>query len=565
MRSVRRTHFAVYGSVILLAVLALPLGAQKKKAEAAAPAAAAAPETVDLQMVTRIRDEEFHHSQVMKTLEHLTDEIGQRLTGSPNVQKANQWTRDQFASWGLENAHVEKWGDFGRGWSEQFCSVMMIAPDTAQLYAIPEAWTPGTQGAVRAPVVAVKLQRVADFEKYRGKLAGKIVLLGEMPALKLPTEPDFKRYDDQDLDKIYQYQIPGERPPFPREEIIARVRFQGELNKFLAEEKVVAAIEPSRGDGGLIFVQSGASYKTGEPVGVPKLEMAVEHFGRIARLLERDVPVELEVNVQAKFDEDQAGYDTLAEIPGTDKKDEIVMLGAHLDSWHGGTGATDNGAGSAVVMEAVRILKALGVKPRRTIRVALWTGEEEGLLGSRGYVANHFGSRPAPSDPKERDLPSFLWREQGSLTIKPEQAQIAAYFNIDNGTGKLRGIYTQENAAVVPIFEEWLKPFHDLGATTVTNRNTGGTDHLSFDAVGIPGFQFIQDPMDYFSRTHHSNMDVYERAQREDLMQASAILASFVYNAAMRDQMLPRKPLPPDTKMEAPPAPATPAKPGKKK
>jgi len=275
------------------------------------------------------------------------------------------------------------------------------------------------------------------------------------------------------------------------------------------------------------------------------------------------VPVELEVNVQTKFSDDQAGYDTVAEIPGSDKKDEIVMLGAHLDSWHGGTGATDNGAGSAVVMEAVRILKALGVKPRRTIRIALWSGEEQGLLGSRGYAANHFGSRPEPSDPKERELPSFLWREQGALTIKPEQAQIAGYFNIDNGTGKLRGIYTQENAAVVPIFEKWLEPFHDLGATTVSMRNTGGTDHLSFDAVGIPGFQFIQDPMDYGTRTHHSNMDVYERAQREDLMQASAILASFVYNTAMRDEMLPRKPLPPGTKTEAPPAPA--AKPAKGK
>ncbi len=355
----------LWGVLVSVILLALPLAAQKKAAEKAAPAAAPAPEAVDLIMVTRIRNEEFHNSQVMKTLEHLTDEIGPRLTGSPEMQRANEWTRDQLASWGLQNARLEKWGDFGRGWSEQFCSVMMVAPDTAQLYAIPEAWTPGTAGAVRAPVVAVKLQRTADFEKYRGQLAGKIVLLGEVPALKLPTEPDFKRYDDPALEKIYEYQIPGERPPFPREEIIQRIRFQKELNQFLADEKVVAAIEPSRGDGGLIFVQSGASYKTGEPEGVPKLEMAVEHYGRLARLLEREVPVELEVNVQTKFYDGQAGYDTLAEIPGTDKKDEVVMLGAHLDSWHAGTGATDNGAGTAVVMEAVRILKALGVQPRR--------------------------------------------------------------------------------------------------------------------------------------------------------------------------------------------------------
>ena len=272
--------------------------------------------------------------------------------------------------------------------------------------------------------------------------------------------------------------------------------------------------------------------------------MASEHFGRLQRLLERSVPVQLELNVQNQFyDNDLMQYDTIAEIPGTDKKDEIVMLGGHLDSWHAGTGATDNGAGVAVVMEAVRILKAIGIQPRRTIRIGLWTGEEQGLLGSKGYVAAHFGQREKLAvTPATAEMPEYM-RPKGKLVTKPEQQKVSAYFNLDNGTGRIRGIYTQENAAVKPIFEKWFTPFSDLSATTITMRNTSGTDHLSFDEVGIPGFQFIQDPMDYETRTHHSNMDVYERASKEDLMEASVIMASFVYNAAMRDSMMPRKPI----------------------
>src|SRR5581483_2151880 len=278
------------------------------------------------------------------------------------------------------------------------------------------------------------------------------------------------------------------------------------------------------------------------PEGVPILAMDVEHFGRIARLLERNVPVQLELDVRNKFyNDDPTSWDTVAEIPGTDKRDEVVMVGAHLDSWHGGTGATDNAAGCAITMEAMRILQALGVKPRRTIRIALWTGEEEGLLGSRAYVAQHFGARP--ENAAEKDLPSFLRKPGTPLTLKAEQKTVSGYFNIDNGTGRIRGIYLQENAAVAPIFQAWLVPFHDLGADTITYRNTGGTDHLSFDAVGIPGFQFIQDPIEYETRTHHSNMDVYDRLQFDDLKQIAVIVADFVYNAAMRDQMFPRKPI----------------------
>jgi Zn-dependent M28 family amino/carboxypeptidase len=277
---------------------------------------------------------------------------------------------------------------------------------------------------------------------------------------------------------------------------------------------------------------------------VPGLSIALEQWTRIARLLEQKKDVELELNVNNTFyDDDPMQYDTIAEIPGTDKKDEIVMVGAHLDSWHSGTGATDNGAGTVVMMEAMRILKALDVKPRRTIRIGLWSGEEQGLLGSQYYVQQHFGSRPPSDEPDLKDMPTLMRREAGPVTPKPEQAKVSVYFNVDNGTGKLRGVYLQENAAVAPIFEAWMEPFHDLGMATLTMRNTGGTDHQSFDAVGIPGFQFIQDPIEYMTRTHHSNMDVYDRLQADDLKQAAVIVADFVYNAAMRDQMFPRKPI----------------------
>jgi Zn-dependent M28 family amino/carboxypeptidase len=301
-----------------------------------------------------------------------------------------------------------------------------------------------------------------------------------------------------------------------------------------------------------VFVQQGGSYKVGQTSNITQLTMAVEHWSRIARLLNQKKNVELELNVRNNFyDDSMTQSDTIAEIPGTDKKDEVVMLGAHLDSWHAGTGATDNGAGSIVMMEAVRILKALGIKPRRTIRIGLWSGEEQGLLGSQWYVMHHFGERPESKDPERKGDPTLLRRENGPVTVKPEQAKVSVYFNVDNGSGKIRGVYMQENARVQPIFEAWIKPFADLGMNTLTMRNTGGTDHQSFDAVGIPGFQFIQDPLEYESRTHHSNMDVYDRLQPEDLKQMAVIVASFVYSAAMRDEMFPRKPI----EKELPPPP----------
>jgi carboxypeptidase Q len=505
-------------------------------------------EKVDLETITRIRYEGFHNSKVMDYASGLMDSIGERLTGSPNMKRANEWTRDQLTAMGLSNAHLEPWGPFGRGWANQYVNVRMTSPDIAPLLVYAKAWTPGTNGVVTGKCIRVNIEKKEDFDKYKGKLAGMILIFGPDAEVKPIIEAPYKRYTDDDLAKTAEYQIPGERPAFRFADFVKRQQFVKELNQFLADEKVLAVIDHSRGTagGGTVFVQSGGSYKTGETATIPQLTMASEHWSRIARLLDKKKDVTLELNVTNTFyDDDPMQYDTIAELPGTDKKDEVVMLGAHLDSWHAGTGATDNGAGTIVMMEAMRILKALDIKPRRTIRIGLWSGEEEGLLGSQGYVEQHFGSRPPMDDPGMKGMPTLMRREAGPVTVKPEQAKVSGYFNVDNGTGKIRGIYLQENEAVEPIFEAWMRPFKDLDMTTITMRNTGGTDHQSFDAVGIPGFQFIQDPVEYESRTHHSNMDVYDRLQPEDLKQMAVIVASFVYNTAMRDQMLPRKPIEP--------------------
>src|ERR1700756_1636579 len=503
-------------------------------------------EKVDLETMTRIRYEGFRDSKVMEFASGLMDSIGERLTGSPNMKRANEWTRDQLTAMGLANAHLEAWGPFGRGWANQYVNVRMTSPDIVPLIAYAKAWTPGTNGVVSGKCIRANIEDKKDFDKYRGKLAGMIVIFGPDAEVKPITESPYKRLGDDDLAKIGEYQIPGERPPFRLSEMLRRRQFIKDLNQFFADEKVLAVIDHSRGTagGGTVFVQSGGSYKPGETTTIPQLTMASEQWNRIARLLDQKKDVAVELNVISYFyDDDPMQYEPIAEIPGTAKKDEVVMLGAHLDSWHAGTGATDNGAGSVVMMEAVRILKALGVKPRRTIRIGLWSGEEEGLLGSQGYVEQHFGSRPPMDDPNMKGMPTLLRREAGPVTVKPEQAKIAGYFNVDNGSGKIRGIYLQENEAVAPLFEAWMRPFKDLGMTTLTMRNTGGTDHLSFDAVGIPGFQFIQDPIEYETRTHHSNMDLYDRLQPDDLKQIAVIIASFVYETAMRDQMMPRKPI----------------------
>src|SRR5437868_4556298 len=508
--------------------------------------AVAQQEKVDLEMVTRIRYEGFRNSKVMDLASGLMDGIGPRLTGSPNMRRGNEWTRDQLTSFGLANAHLESWGPFGRGWAQDYVNVRMISPDVAPLIAYAKAWTPGTNGVITGKCIRVKIDDKKDFEKYKGKLANLIVIFGPDPDIKPIVEAPYERLSEKELSDVNQYQVPSEKQAFRFSEYLKRLQFQKQLNQFFADEKVMAVVDHSRGSagGGTVFVQSGGPFRSGETSTVPAVTVAVEQWDRITRLLAQKKDVQLELNVANKFfDDDPMQYNTIAEIPGTDKKDEIVMLGAHLDSWHAGTGATDNGAGSVVMMEAVRILKALDIKPRRTIRIALWSGEEQGLLGSQFYVMQHFGSRPPMEEPAMKNMPTSLRRDAGPVTVKPELAKIAAYFNVDNGTGKIRGVYMQENEAVAPIFESWMRPFKDLGMTTLTMRNTGGTDHLSFDAVGIPGFQYIQDPIEYETRTHHSNMDVYDRLQPDDLKQAAVIVASFVYDAAMADRPLPRKPI----------------------
>jgi hypothetical protein len=518
-------------------------------------------ESIDLNAYNAIREEGLQHSHVMDYAGGLADGIGPRLTGSPNMAKANAWTRDQLTKMGCVNAHLEDWGEFGIGWQQFNTWVRMTEPDTAIFVAQATPWSPSTNGPVTAQAISVVIKEESDMATYKGKLSGKIVLLdfGPMRDVPVPDKPFFERYTDQDLKDLESLPVQGGDAAMQ-----ARIDRYAKLGKlvtklipFLAEEKVAGVIVPSRdgkygGGTGIIFDDNGAAlgrtpYHRDTAVPFPVVVAQIESYGRVFRLLENHVPVTIEMNVETKFTGDhEHGFDTVAEIPGTDPqlKDEVVMVGGHLDSWIAGTGATDNGAGSVVALEVMRILNSLKVKPRRTIRIALWSGEEEGLFGSKGYVGQHFGSFPLSTAPDQMELPEFLRKPGGPLSLKPEQKLISAYFNVDNGTGRIRGIYTQGNAAVDTIFAQWMAPLRDLGVTTITNRNTGGTDHLSFDAVGIPGFQFIQDPMDYETRTHHSNMDTYERLQPADLKQIAVVEAIFVYNAAMREQMIPRKPLP---------------------
>jgi hypothetical protein len=560
----------LFPAALLAAALTLH-AADKPKPQAPAPAATdpyaevqPATESLDMNMYQRIRDEGLNHSHVMEFATALMDGIGPRLTGSPNLKKANEWTRDTLTKIGLENAHLEDWGEFGLGWEQLNTWARMVSPDTAVLIVQATPWSPATAGPVTGEVAFVNIQADKDFDQYKGKLAGKIVLFGAMREVPPVDKPLFNRYTDKDLDDLAVFPVnasPGGLPP----EMQARLRERAERMKlidkvaqFFLDEKVAAVIEPSRdarnggGSGGTLFDDNGATlgrtpYVADKRVKIPVVVAAIESYGRLYRLTQAHAPVSVELDVETKFTGDhEHGFNTIAEIPGTDPrlKEQVVMVGGHLDSWTAGTGATDNGAGTVVAMEAVRILKALDVKPRRTIRIALWTGEEQGIFGSKGYVTQHFGSVKLSTAPDQLDMPEFMRRADGPLEVKPEHKLISAYFNVDNGTGRIHGVYQQGNAAIGPIFAQWIAPLKDLGVTTLTMRNTGGTDHLSFDAVGIPGFQFIQDMLDYETRTHHSNEDVVERLQPADLKQIATVEAIFLWNAAQRDQMLPRKPQP---------------------
>ncbi len=487
---------------------------------------------VDMHTIMLIKEEGFHHSQVMKSLFELSDLNGPRLTGSDGMKRAEQWSAEQLKAWGLRNVTIEPWGTFGKGWEINKSYVAMTAPYYQALIGVPRAWTPGTNKRIEAEATLVRISTLDDMANYHGKLRGKIVVLSN---LNNQTKPNFKadarRLEDDDLKKLEMDTHVNDgytnlsQKPIPAKR---RVRIRATVDSFLIAEGALAVVSGGRGTMGTVFTSNGASRKWDAPDVLPDMELGSEHLGVLGRLLESGEKVSIEMDTKTTFlKKDSIEYNVIAEIPGTDPelKDELVMLGAHMDSWHAATGATDNGAGTVVVMEAVRILRAIGVKPRRTIRIALWSGEEQGLLGSRAYVKKHFGDRL-------------------TMKLKPDQKKVSVYFNLDNGGGKIRGVYLQENDRLKSLFDAWLAPFHDLGASTLTMRNTGSTDHISFDEVGIPGFQFIQDPLEYGTRTHHTNMDSYDRASANDLMQASVIMASFVYHAAMRDERLPRKSIP---------------------
>jgi len=515
--------------------------------------------------IERIKDEGLNRSQVMQTLSYLSDVIGPRLTASPGMKASNEWTRDQLTKWGLQNAHLEAWGPFGRGWTLKRFSAQVSEPLDIPLIAYPKAWSPATAGPLTADVVYVDAKDEADLQRFKGKLKGAIVLTAKMREVKAHFEPLGTRRDEKDLLTLADAPLPtpGGGRRFTPEQRAAQL-FNARKYEFFQNEGAAVLVDASRaGDGGTIFVQSATvpqpvteasfgpnaprliqSYDKTAPQIVPQLVLAVEHYNRIARMIEAGKKVKMTVDLAVQWqDADPMGYNTVAEIPGTDLKDEIVMLGGHMDSWHAGTGATDNGAGVAVAMEAVRILQALNLKPRRTIRIALWTGEEQGLLGSRAYVAQHFGAMETPAAAASASPAPAPSPSPSVLVTKPEYEKFSSYFNLDNGTGKIRGVYLQGNEAVRPLFRQWLTPFRDLGAATLSISNTGGTDHLSFDAIGLPGFQFIQDEIEYDSRTHHSNQDVFDRIQADDMKQAATIMAAFVYNAAMRDEKVPRKPM----------------------
>jgi hypothetical protein len=503
---------------------------------AVVPLGAQAPSTPDLNAIQQIKDEGFNHSQVMDIMSYLTDVYGPRLTNSPNIRQAADWAVGKMKEWQLANVHLEPWGPFGKGWSNERLSLQAISPRPFPLIAYAKAWTPGTNGVVTGEAVWAPIQKEADIDQYRGKLKGKFVLTAPPPEIPSRAEAQFHRYTDPELVEESTQPVPVTREAADerRARFIAQRELNQKIQKFLVDEGIAAWLEPSPGDDGTVFVSAGGGRDPKDPPAPCRVSVASENYGRLVRMLEKKVPITLQADIQNKFYEDDLNsFNIVGEIPGSEKAkaDEIVMVGAHFDSWHSGTGATDNGAGSGVMLEAMRILKATGVRLRRTVRIGLWTGEEQGLLGSRAYVKQHFGDWEPDTATTEK------------IKILPEHARLDAYYNVDNGSGKIRGIYLQGNEAIAPLFSQWMEPFHNLGMTALTIRNTGGTDHLSFDAVGLPGFQFMQDPLDYDTRTHHSNMDTYERIQEPDMKQMAVIVASFVYLTANRDEMVPRKPL----------------------
>jgi hypothetical protein len=497
----------------------LPLIVMPALLTPAGPATAqVAQEAVDLQVVQQIREEGLERSHIEELARYLTEVNGPRLTGSPGMKKANDWTAERFREWGLENVVVEPWGEFGRGWANEGYAGRILTPFEQPLHGQPLAWTGSTDGTVRGPAVVARFETAADLDQYRGKLGGTFVLLEDMQ----DVDPEFEHRDRRSSleDLLTPPPPPAAAPGAPdaqRQAMFARMRAQREVQQALQEmaasEGAHAFLRISSRNDGVVRGGSAGSREAGAPEGLPHVALSREQYNQIYRNVTSGVPVELELMVESRFFEDDLqAYNTLADLPGTDKADELVMLGAHLDSWHMGGGATDNAAGSVVMMEAIRILKTLGLQPRRTVRIALWSGEEQGLLGSRYWVQNH---------PELHD-------------------RISAYVNVDNGTGRIRGIWDQSNEKAIPVFEQILWPFRDLGVVAVRHGNTGGTDHLSFNRVGVPGFNFIQDPIEYGINTHHTELDTYDHLVLDDLKQAAVVVAATVYHLAMRDEMMPR-------------------------
>lgn len=500
-------------------------------------------EKIDLDVINRIKNEELQHSQVIETVSYLTDVIGPRLTGSPGLRKAQQYAIERLREWGIANGQLEPWGrPFGRGWSLEGFTANVTAPAFSSLIAYPKAWSPATNGMVRSEAIFFDVKTEADLAKYKGKLKGKIVLFSPARQVEPNFLPPARRTSDEELRKLSEAKFESERPNF---QLSSERRARAELNykkwQMLIDESAAVVVEPGFGDGGTVYVTGATvpypldapeehrprAWDLNAPKILPQVVVAAEQYNRIIRLVSRGLPVQLEINVNARFyDQDLMAYNVIAEIPGSDLKDEVVMIGGCLDSWHTATGATDNAAGAAVALEVMRLFKTLNLKPRRTVRIGLWSAEEQGAFGSQAYVASHFAKRTgAPA----------------RFEFKAEYKTFSAYFNLDYGAGKIRGVYLQGNEAVRPIFSAWLAPFKEMGAETLTSAGIYSTDHNSFDEVGLPGFQFIRDFMENNPRTAHTNMDLYEHVLPDDLKQSAVIAASFIYQAAMRDEKLPRK------------------------
>ena len=506
---------------------------------AAAPGARYAP--VDPSTINRIVDEGFNRGQVMDTIQHLTDQIGPRMTNSPGMRKAEAWTASKFSEWGLKNVQKVPF-DFGRGWWIERASARVIAPRPIDVRQIPVSWTAPTKGVVSGEVVIAPMSSPADFAKWKGKLNGKVVLISFPAPPRDETTAPFKRLTDEEIAKQDLYRLPTFDPDAAGRNA-GRRTFTKARDAFLAGEGAVAWVMMSRSDGRIVHGDGGNQFKVGESANLPGFEFGAEDYRRIARLAKVG-PVRVELESVVHFDDsDPNGYDIIADIPGRDPKAGYVMAGAHLDSWAAADGATDNAAGSAVVMEAARILSSLGVKPKRGIRFALWAGEEQGLFGSAAYVDKFLGQRPPP--PKEQaGTPAFFRGDAYPIKTLPGYADMHGYFNLDNGSGKIRGIYGEGNFAAMPIFQEWLKPFASLGAGAVVAAPTGSTDHVGMVRIGLPAFQFIQDPLDYESRTHHTDLDTYDHLRAADLRQAAVVMAAVLLDAAESEAPLPANVLP---------------------